>query len=78
MPGLTLICRISQYIQAYDLWAVGIHMSLICIFLLVNINISDIKGCFTDNLKFDWFMMMMMTFDGAGVGFYHVTLWYIR
>ena len=29
-------------------------------------------GCFTDNLKHDW--LMMMSVGGAVVGFFHVTL----
>ena len=71
MSGLTLIYRILQYIQAYNLWAIGINMSLVCISMLVKRNERDIKGCFTHNLKFDWFMMM--TLNDTGVGFYHMT-----
>ena len=73
MSGLTLIYRILQYIQAYNLWAIGIHMSLVFIFMLVKRNESDMNGCFTHNLKLDWFMMM--TLNGTGVGFYHMTLY---
>ena len=30
------------------------------------------RGRFTENLKYDW--LMMMSLGGAGVNFYHVTL----
>ena len=34
------------------------------------------RGRYIVNLKYDW--LVMMSFGGAVVSFYHVTSWYIR